>query len=103
MEERISSIEAKIEGFAAEIRSLGEIISKSFTKVDNNFDSIGKQFLNLRNQVEILNKKVDQLQGATHEGFDGVGEKLESLTDEIKKIASVTGYDEQFSNLKGLN
>lgn len=103
MGQRIKEIESKLEGFSGEIRSLGEIISAGFTKVNHNFDAVSKHIKTLSTQCEMLNTKLDQLKGDTTDGLEDVGTKLESLTEEIKKIGAVAGYDQQMTNLKGLN
>lgn len=103
MEQRIKEIETKLDSFSVEIRSLGEIISKSFSKVDHNFDAISKQIKGLFTQCEVLNIKLDELKGETTDGLGDVGTKLENLTEEIKKIGAVTGYDQQFENMQGFN
>ena len=100
MENRIEQIESTLYTNTTELKSLGDLIAKGFTKVDTNFDSIGKEIRQIHAQIDMLNKKIDALKGDTNEGFDDVGLKLENLTEEISKIGKVINYEEYFKNLQ---
>ena len=99
METRLEQVEQNFTALFAEISSLSAVIGLGFTKVDANFDSVKKEIDILHKKVESLIKKVDSLEGNTNDGFEDVGLKLESLTEEITKISKVTGYDQQFGNM----
>lgn len=103
MGERIEVLEKSVLAIDAEIKAVGQAITAGFKKTDTNFEHIVKEIASIHRDLDRLNKKVDDLKGDTHDGFEDVGMKLENLTDEIVKIGKVTGYDETFENLKGLN
>lgn len=103
MEDKLAQLEQSVKALNTELKELGEAISQGFSKTNSNFDNVSKQLLNLRQQLDLANKSIDYLKGETSEGFNEVGVKLETLTDEINKIGKVTGYDGMLENLKGFN
>lgn len=102
MEERFQKIERSVQELTLELHSVGDLIAAGFTKVNTNFESISKEIKNLHNQIEIINKKIDQLQGNTTEGLQNVGLRLETLTEEISKISVVTKYGDYYDNMKAI-
>lgn len=107
MEKRVETLEKSIIHLSAELKEVKELIGAGFKKVSTNFDSIKKEIDSLHLKVDILGKKFDSLgkkfdslEGNTTEGFEGVGLKLENLTEEISKISMVTRYEDEFNNLK---
>jgi archaellum component FlaC len=102
MEEKINQLEANLSTLSIELIEIKNLIGAGFKKVDANFDSIKNEIGSLNSKIEILTKKVNSLEGNTIDGFDGVGLKLESLSDEIAKIGIVTKYDEEINNLRAI-
>ncbi len=103
MEKRLELLEGNLVQLTKEIGDLKDLIGSGFLKVTNNFDTVKKEIDSLHKKVDFLHKKVDALEGSTTDGFDGVGVKLDSLSDEISKIGIITKYTEEYNNLKGLN
>lgn len=93
----------KLEQITKELGELGSAIQAGFTKVDSNFGAVKTQIDALQKKVDNLTKEVEKLKGDTSDGLETVGVKLESLTEEIQKIALVTDYDKQIENLRGFN
>lgn len=91
MEERIALLEKSFASFSQELKSFGELLAASFTKVDTNFAAVKKD-------LDILHKKVDLLRLQTNDGLGDVGVKIENLTDEISKINKVTNYEDIIKN-----
>lgn len=102
MEERIQELETAIRAIQSDLKTIGDVISTGFKKVDINFESVGKEIRHLHGQIDVIHKKVDLLRGDTTEGFEDVGAKLDNLTEEITKIGTVTHYDEYFKNMKSI-
>lgn len=103
MNEKVDHLEQQLATVVKEIGGVGEAISAGFTKVDTNFSTLKIQIETLQKKVDAMVKEIEQLKGETSEGFDDVGIKIESLTDEIIKIGKVTDYEDQFRNLQGLS
>jgi predicted nucleic acid-binding Zn-ribbon protein len=103
MEEQIKGLENNIATISKELVELKELIASSFKKVDSNFTIVTGKLLVLERKVGELTYKIDNLDGSTSKGFNDVGGKIETLTEEIQKISVVTKYDEMFKNQKGLN
>ncbi len=102
MEQRIGNIEKIITMLSTDLKSISESMSAGFQKVQNNFEIMKKEVDTIHKKLDNLTKKVEFLEGSTNDGFDGVGVKLESLSEEIAKIGTVTKYEEEYLNLKGL-
>src|SRR3979409_905933 len=102
MEERVQAIETVISTLATELKTLSNAVSTGFTKVNGNFESVSRSLKHVHDQMEQLTKKVNSLKGDTNDGFQDVGMKLETLTEEIAKIGTVTNYVEHYSNLKAI-
>lgn len=117
MSEQSNNFEIRLGALSSEFSGLKELIKTVFQKIEHNFDVVKKDVESIHKKIEVLDKRVEMLterverlatgleslDTTTNTGFTGVGMKIESLTDEIAKIAIVTSYDEQFKNLKGLN
>lgn len=103
MEEQIKSLENNINTLSKELVELKELIASSFKKVDSNFNIVTSKLSTLEKKVGELNYKIDNLDGNTNKGFNDVGGKIETLTEEIQKISEVTKYDEMYKNQKGLS
>lgn len=103
MEEKITSLEQNVITVSKELVALKELIATVLTKVDTNFGVVEKKLSTLEKKINELNFKIDNLDVNTVSGFNEVGNKIESLTEEITKIGTVTGYDEMYKNQKGLN
>ncbi|MBN8666807.1 MAG: hypothetical protein J0M30_04830 [Chitinophagales bacterium] len=99
----MEKMEEKISAVSTELTRLKELLVISFQKVDNNFEIVKVDFTSIQKKRETLTKEVEILRGATSEGFDDVGSKIESLTSEITKIGQTTGYDELFTNRKSIS
>ena len=102
MEERLSQLENTISVLHSEVTDMRELLGSGFKKVETNFESLKNQVNNLNVSVKVLNVRVEALKGTTNEGFEDVGVKIETLTEEISKIGTVTKYDEYFKNLKDI-
>ena len=102
MEEKIANLEANLATVSKELVSLKELIAASFTKVDANFGVVSKNLVSLEKQIKELNFKLQNLDSTTASGLNEVGNKIESLTEEISKTGAVTKYDEMFKNQQGL-
>lgn len=110
MEKRIAQLENTVKALSGELSALKNLIVDSFTKVQSNFQSLSKQIDITNTKVDANSHKIDNLtnklaglDNTTADGFQDVGIKLESLTEEIQKISVVTKYTEEFDNLKDLN
>lgn len=99
----MEKMEEKISAVSTELTRLKELLVIGFQKVDNNFEIVKIDFTSIQKKIDTLTKEVEILRGATSEGFDDVGSKIESLTCEITKIGQPTGYDELFTNLKSIS
>lgn len=99
MEKRLETVEKSIGLLRNELGDLKKLVSTGFTKIDGNFSSIQNELKLLNGKYDKLNQKIDDLSSGTDHSFGKVDIKLDSLSDEIKKIADVTRYDEQFNNL----
>ena len=100
MEKRIEKLESSLADLTLEVKNIGDLVVKGFTKIDINFDAIGKEIKQIHFQVNVLNKKIDDLKGDTNINFDEVDSKLENLTEEISKIGKVINYEEYFKNVQ---
>ena len=100
MEKRIEKLESSLADLTLEVKNIGDLVVKGFTKIDINFDAIGKEIKQIHFQINVLNKKIDDLKGDTNINFDEVDSKLENLTEEISKIGKVINYDEYFKNVQ---
>ncbi len=103
MEKRMEAVESSLSELNAKFKELGQAISSGFVKIDHNFEHVVKEMTSLQREIGRLKRKVDLLQGDTNEGFDAVSLKLEDILGEITKIGKVTGYEESFKNMEGLN
>lgn len=99
----MEKMEEKISAVSTELTRLKELLVIGFQKVDNNFEIVKVDFTSIQKKLDALTKEVEILRGATSEGFDDVGSKIESLTSEITKIGQTTGYDEHFTNRKSIS
>lgn len=99
----MEKMEEKISALSTELTRLKELLVIGFQKVDNNFEIVKVDFTSIQKKIDTLTKEVEILSGATSEGFDDVGSKIESLTSEITKNGQTTGYDELFTNLKSIS
>ena len=99
MEKRIEKLESSLADLTLEVKNIGDLVVKGFTKIDTNFDAIGKEIKQIHFQINVLNKKIDDLKGDTNINFDEVDSKLENLTEEISKIGKVINYEEYFKNV----
>lgn len=99
----MEKMEEKISAVSTELTRLKELLVIGFQKVDNNFEIVKVDFTSIQKKLDALTKEVEILRGATSEGFDDVGSKIESLTSEITKIGQTTGYDELFTKLKSIS
>lgn len=99
----MEKMEEKISAVSTELTRLKELLVIGFQKVDNNFEIVKVDFTSIQKKLDALTKEVEILRGATSEGFDDVGSKIESLTSEITKIGQTTGYDELFTNRKSIS
>lgn len=102
MDERISQLERTVSALHAEVKDLKESLVSSFRKIESNFELLQNQVSSLNTGLRVLNISVESLKGSTHEGFEDVGGKIETLTVEISKIGEVTKYDEYFKNLQAI-
>lgn len=96
MEQKVAAIESNITELGKEIKEIKDLIAAGYKSANNNFESLNKE-------LAILHKKIDSLKGDTGKGFDSVGVQLETLTNEISKIDSVTRYGEEFKNSDFIN
>jgi hypothetical protein len=101
--DKLEIVEKSLNLLSEELKAIRESVSAGFVKVNANFTVISNRLISLEKQVRELNFKVDNLDGSTSKGLSEVGNKIESLTDEISKISAVTKYDEEFKNLQGFN
>ena len=99
-EKRKEKLESSLADLTLEVKNIGDLVVKGFTKIDTNFDAIGKEIKQIHFQVNVLNKKIDDLKGDTNINFDEVDSKLENLTEEISKIGKVINYEEYFKNVQ---
>lgn len=109
-EKRIETLETTVKALSGELSALKDLIVESFKKVENNFDVVGKKIDTTSKKVDLNSAKIEALTNklagldlTTTDGFQDVGIKLESLTEEIQKISVVTKYTEEWDNLKGMN
>lgn len=96
-------LEQKVIALTTELNSLRVLISAGLQKVENNFEILHNDTRLIHKRLEVLTKEVENLGSSTNDGFDDVGTKIESLTEEISKIGEVTSYKDQFKNMKGIN
>lgn len=83
--EAILTLTSLFSEFITDLRDVKASISVGFEKCDSNF-------------IEIHNR-IDALSGHTSSEFNNVSLKLLSIKDEIHKIAKITRYEEEISNL----
>lgn len=98
MEDRLKALESNLSTVSQELVSLKELIAGGFKKVDTNFLVVEKQLSSLEKKINEINFKVENLDTNTSTGLNDVGNKIESLSDEISKISEVTRYDEMYKN-----
>jgi archaellum component FlaC len=86
--EKLEILEKTVASLLSEITSLKESVASGFKKVESNFEN--------------LSKKVDDLSSGTTHSLGRVDVKLDSLSDEIKKIGAVTRYESEYENLSSI-
>jgi len=92
LETRIKSLEDLVNDIRGLVLTIGKHSVESFKTVDSNFE-------NLKQQVEILDNRVQTLQTAAKDGFNGVEDKIDDLKTEVMKIEKVSNYSEEYNNL----
>ena len=100
MEKRIAKLESTIALLIDYVQQVNKTISGGLNKSDKNFDKITINLKRVQGDLAIINAKIDKLEGHTSNSLKKVDVKLDDLKTEIKKINSVTGYDDLFQNLK---
>ncbi len=103
MSEINNGLDAKVSALQSEFASLKELIATGFQKAENNFSALKQDVDVTHKKLEALTKAVEELGNNTTVGLDDVGVKIESLTEEIQKIGTVTDYSAQFDNLKSIS
>lgn len=71
------------------------VLKKSFETselIDSNFEVLNERINELYNKIDCFEK-------ATGKDFTGVGNKLDTIHHELKKIEKVSRYSEEFENL----
>lgn len=97
-----TNIDAKVNALHNELSTLKELIAAGFQKVDNNFIAFKQDIDGIHKKIESLAKSIEALDNSTSNGLENVGIKIESLTDEISKISTVTRYADEYNNLKAV-
>jgi len=103
MEEKVMGVEKKLDLLNKEFHEFKELTVSVLTKINSNFSIVVEKLAELDGRVSELSSKLDRLDDTTSLGLSNVGNRIESLTDEIAKISKVTGYDEIFNNQTKLN
>jgi len=103
MEKRISDLEQSIISLAKDVKEIKESLLEGFSKTGNNFVKITNRFDTIEADLNIINAKVDKLDGNTSNSLKSVDGKLDDLKTEIKKIGNVTGYDHMIANQDLIN
>lgn len=78
LENRLDTLEAKLDAVIRTLKGLGNLLDENFTEVISKIDRV--------------EAKVDQLDGSTEQGFKDV-------KGELKKIQDVTRYTEEHLNI----
>jgi hypothetical protein len=91
------------EDLEKQISTLAQYTQAVNQLIIDNVTEITSQLKNIQGDIAILNAKVDKIDGNTTKNFKSVDGKLDDMQSELKKIGSVTGYDEMVSNLKIVN
>lgn len=99
LEQRVLDLENTISTLIKHIQEVNNSIVVGFGKVDNNFDLINDKIDALQGNstasIETVEGKIDALHGSTKLGFS-------DLKTEISKINDATGYEGMFKNSLGL-
>ncbi len=110
MEERIANIESSIALISKNVSDLTKTVkalrdfviiyakhnAESFIAIDDNFEIVNEK-------VDAVNKKVDKLIAESSKSFSSVGNQLDDLQTEVKKIQKVSNYSEEYDNLLRLS
>ncbi len=109
-EERFNTLAAEVATLKDTLSDMRTLILSGLQKVEGNFNvlkndtaGIHKKIDALTRGVDTMSSRVEALDSSTSTGFDDVGGKIVSLSEEISKIGAVTGYAGQYDNMKGLN
>lgn len=89
-----------IEDIEKQITTLSKYIDGVSQVLVENVTSINTDLKAIKADIVILNAKVDKLDGNTTTNLKRVDGKIDDLKTEIKKIGTVTGYDDMINNLK---
>lgn len=84
LENRLASLEEKINSLLNHTQEVNASIANGFEKVEKNFEKV--------------NEKIDALRGNSTSTIENVEIKLDDLKTEISKINEVTSYEEMFKN-----
>ncbi len=85
------------------LSNLKDLLLSGLQKVEGNFLVLKNDIEGIHKKIDALARRVEALDTTTSTGLDDVGGKIVSLSEEISKIAVVTGYAGQYDNMKGLN
>lgn len=99
MENNSDSLEIRIKSLEDLVNNLRELVLTVSKHNIHSFNTVDSNFENLKQQVEILDGRVQTLQKAAKDGFNGVGEQIDDLKSEVMKIEKVSNYTEEYKNL----
>ena len=100
LEKRVSLLLELAQSSHIAVKAVAVKVDENFTKVEERFDKVDENISRIDDRLSNVEASLNILAADTSSNFVGVDVKLDSIAEELFKINTTTGYEEEFQNLK---
>jgi len=102
MDEKFKDLEQKIDTLSTFTKESIDVLSGYLSLLTKKFDQYDLHFKLIEKELNLIKAELKNLDGTTSTGFESVEIQLENISDKLTQIQKVSGFEEQFNNIKSL-
>lgn len=102
MDEKLKDLEHKIDTLSTFTKESIDVLSGYLSLLTKKFAQYDLHFKLIEKELTLIKAEIKNLDGTTSTGFDAVEIQMDNIVDKIDQIQKVSGFEEQFNNMKTL-